>query len=417
MKPCAVVIITVSWLLRAVWLNINTDRFNLNCNNNPINNAGRSRGMALAALDTSSFMKTYTKLYDKICSLDNIKLAFRKARKKKSSRQDVQEFEQKLEENLKKIQQELIIETYQPLPLKTFILRDPKTRKISKSDFRDRVVHHAICNLIEPIFEKRFIHDSYANRKRKGTSGAIKRFNQFKRKASNNGMKVYENIDYKGNLDQKYNNNYVRGYVLKADIRKYFDTVDHEVLLKILSKKICDQKLMKLIEKILANHKTPHLGKGMPLGNLTSQFFANIYLNELDMFVKHNLRARHYIRYVDDFFIFHKNREVLQEYKEKINIFLRRNLLLNLHPQKSRIKPLARGLDFLGYRIFYYHVLLRKRNLRKMEQKLEEMEEFYKDKVISKETIDQTLNGWFGYMNGSNTHNLRQSMLKRVAEW
>ncbi len=109
--------------------------------------------------------------------------------------------------------------------------------------------------------------------------------------------------------------------------------------------------------------------------------------------------------------------EVLQEYKEKINGFLRRNLLLDLHPQKSRIKPLASGLDFVGYRIFYYHVLLRKRNLRKMEQKLEEMEEFYKDKVISKETIDQTLNGWFGYMNGSNTHNLRQSMLKRVAEW
>ncbi|MDP3699187.1 MAG: reverse transcriptase domain-containing protein [Nanoarchaeota archaeon] len=400
----------MSWLLRAVWLNINTDRFNLNCNNNPINNNGRARGMALAALDISA-MKTYTKLYDKICSLNNIKLAFRKARKKKSSRPDVQEFEQKLEENLKKIQQELIIETYQPLPLKTFILRDPKTRKISKSDFRDRVVHHAVCNLIEPIFEKRFIHDSYANRKLKGTSGAIKRFNQFKRKASSNGMKVNERDN------QKYNNNYVRGYILKADIRKYFDTVDHEVLVQILSKKICDRKVIKLIEKILANHRTPHLGKGMPLGNLTSQFFANVYLNELDMFVKHNLKAKYYLRYVDDFVIFHKNREVLQEYKEKINGFLRRNLLLDLHPQKSRIKPLASGLDFVGYRIFYYHVLLRKRNLRKMEHKLKEMQELYKTKIISKETVDQTLNGWFGYMNGSNTHNLRQSMLKRVAEW
>ncbi len=362
--------------------------------------------MALAALDIP-VMKTYTKLYEKICSLDNLKLAFLKAKKRKSSRPDVQEFEQKLEENLQKIRQELIAETYQPLPLKTFILRDPKTRKISKSYFGDRVVHHAICNVIEPIFEKRFIPDSYANRKRKGTSGALKRFNQFKRKASRNGMKVRE----------EYNNNYVRGYVLKADIRKYFDTVDHEVLIKILSKKICDRKVIRLIEKILANHNTPHLGKGMPLGNLTSQFFANVYLNELDYFVKHTLRAKYYLRYVDDFVIFHQNKKKLQEYKEDISRFLRKNLLLDLHQQKSKIKPLSRGIDFVGYRIFYYCVLLRKRNLKKMEQKLKEMEQFCKNQVMSKETISQTLNGWFGYMNGSNTFLLRQNMAKLVEGW
>lgn len=367
--------------------------------------------MALAALDIHSKMKTYTKLYDKICSADNIELAYRKARKRKSSRPDVQEFEQKLKENLQKLQQELVAETYQPIPLKTFILRDPKTRKISKSDFRDRVVHHSICNLIEPIFEKRFIHDSYANRKGKGTSAAVKRFNAFKRKASSNGTKVHNTNE------QKYSNNYVRGYVLKADIRKYFDYVDHDILLQILSKKLADRKLIKLIEKILANHKTPHLGKGMPLGNLTSQFFANVYLNELDMFVKHQLKAKHYLRYVDDFVIFHKDKKILQDYKEKINLFLKENLLLDLHPQKSKIRPLARGLDFVGYRIFYYYILLRKRNRRKIEHKLNEIEKLYKDKAISKETIDQTINGWFGYMNGSNTHNLRQKMLKRVAGW
>lgn len=352
-------------------------------------------------------MKTYTKLYDKICSSDNLELAYRKARKRKSSRPDIQEFEQKLKGNLQKLQQELVTETYQPLPLKTFILRDPKTRKISKSDFRDRVVHHAICNVIEPIFEKQFIHDSCANRKGRGTFGALKRFNRFKRKVSSNGMKIQDH----------YNNNYVRGYILKADIRKYFDTVNHEVLLQILSKKIADRKLIKLIEKILANHKTPHLGKGMPLGNLTSQFFANVYLNELDYFVKHTLRTKYYIRYVDDFVIFHKEKKVLQEYKEKINHFLKKNLLLYLHPQKSKIRPLSRGLDFVGYRIFYHYILLRKRNLRKIEHKLKEMEELYKNQIISKETIDQTLSGWFGYMNGSNTHNLQQKILKQVTEW
>mgnify|MGYP001587656777 CR=1 FL=1 len=368
--------------------------------------------MALAALDIYG-MKTYTKLYDKICSYDNIELAYRKARKRKSSRPDVQEFEQKLKENLQRLQQELINETYQPLPLKTFILRDPKTRKISKSDFRDRVVHHAICNLIEPIFEKRFIYDSYANRKGKGTSAAIKRFNVFKRKASSNGVKVHQHEEN----GKKYNNNYVRGYILKADIRKYFDYVDHNILIQILCKKIADRKLIKLIEKILTNHRTPHLGKGMPLGNLTSQFFANVYLNELDQFVKHTLKAKHYLRYVDDFVIFHKDKRVLQEYKERINVFLRTYLQLELHPQKSRIKPLAKGLDFVGYRMFYYYILLRKRNRRKIEHQLNEIEKLYKDKAICKETVDQTLNGWFGYMNGSNTHNLRQKMLKRVAEW
>lgn len=362
--------------------------------------------MALAALDIYN-MKTYTKLYDKICSIENIELAYRKARKRKSSRPDVQEFEQKLKENLQQIRQELANETYQPLPLKTFILRDPKTRKISKSDFRDRVVHHAICNIIEPIFEKRFIHDSCANRKGKGTSGTIKRFNIFKRKVSQNGIKVCE----------KYNNNYVRGYVLKADIRKYFDTINHEKLIEILSKKIADKKVIRLIKKILANHKAPQLGKGMPLGNLTSQFFANVYLNELDYFVKHTLKAKYYIRYVDDFVIFHKNKKVLQEYKEKIDLFLKKNLLLDLHPQKSRIRPLSRGLDFVGYRMFYYYILPRKRNLRKMEQKLREMEESYKNQIMGKEAIGQTLNGWFGYMKGSNTFLLRQRMAKRIEEW
>lgn len=168
------------------------------------------------------------------------------------------------------------MQTYTPKPLKTFILRDPKTRKISKADFRDRIIHHAICNIIEPTFDKTFIHDSYANRINKGTLNAIKRFEYFKKKVSKN------------------NSN--QCYVLKADIKSYFDNVSHNTLVNILENKINDERTTNLISLILKNHEGKTANKGMPLGNLTSQFFANIYLNELDQYVKHELRAKYYIR-------------------------------------------------------------------------------------------------------------------------
>jgi retron-type reverse transcriptase len=188
----------------------------------------------------------------------------------------VLDFEKELPENLLAIGEELFNETYKPKPLQTFIIRDPKTRIISKSAFRDRVVHHAICNIIESIFDKRFIHDSYANRKGRGTHIAVERFRCFVRKASRNNTRVC--------------------YVLKADIRKYFQTVDQYILLSIIEKGIKDEKLLKVIKIILENHREDAHGKGMPLGNLTSQFFANVYLNELDQYVKHTLKIKYYIR-------------------------------------------------------------------------------------------------------------------------
>ncbi|MBU0532206.1 hypothetical protein KKB44_01805, partial [Candidatus Micrarchaeota archaeon] len=190
-------------------------------------------------------------IYDALCSYENLELAFKKARKGKTLKLYVIQFESELENNLKQLQLELQTQTYKPRPLETFILRDPKTRKISKSDFRDRVIHHAVCNIIEPFFEKSFIPDSYANRKGKGTFKAIERFEYFARKVSKGFTHT--------------------SYVLKADIRHYFDTVDHKILCSILEKKIKDKKVMQLIEIILKNHKTQLQGKGMPLGNLTSQ--------------------------------------------------------------------------------------------------------------------------------------------------
>ncbi len=231
-------------------------------------------------------------LYPKVYAMKNLILAWKEARKGKTKKKYLIEFERDLANNLKLLHYELKHQYYKPKPLITFILRDPKTRKISKSDFRDRIIHHALVRIIEPIFDKRFIYDSCANRKGKGSLFALKRFELFKRKVTNNLKK--------------------EAYCFKADIKHYFQGIDHEILLNIIRRKIKDEKVIWLIERILDNNVSDNPpGKGMPLGNLTSQFFANVYLDELDWFVKHKLKAKHYIRYVDDFVLLNSDREQL----------------------------------------------------------------------------------------------------------
>jgi RNA-directed DNA polymerase len=331
-------------------------------------------------------------VYDQLCSFENLELAFKKARKGKTTKRYVIEFEDKLFENLEKLRNELLFQNYNPLPLKTFILRDPKTRKINKSAFRDRVVHHAICNIIESVFDEGFIFDSYANRKGKGTFKAIERFDHFKHKISKNNTKVC--------------------FILKADVKHYFDNVSHEILLSILKRKITDERLLWLIKTILANYNTPKEGKGMPLGNLTSQFFANVYLNELDQFVKHKLRAKYYIRYVDDFVIFHESNKRLERCKKKINFFLKEKLDLELHPDKSKVLKLHKGICFLGLRIFFHHKLIRKKNLRKFEKKFEKMKKLYDKNLIEREKIVEKFEGWLAYVYHANTYKYRKQLTR-----
>lgn len=190
-------------------------------------------------------MKTYKNLYKKLCSYENLSLAYKKTRKGKTKKSYVKEFEEDLQNKLLELQGELKNKTYKPAPLKKVIIRDPKTRKIYKSVFIDRIVHHAIVNILEPIFEPIFIYDSYASRKEKGYHKALKRFDCFKRKVSKNGKKL------KGVRD----NNYVCSYVLKADIKHYFDEVNHEILLKIIKKKIKDDNVIWLIRQVLENYE------------------------------------------------------------------------------------------------------------------------------------------------------------------
>jgi retron-type reverse transcriptase len=346
-------------------------------------------------------MITYNKLYEKLYSYENLLFAYKKAKKGKPKKIYVVNFEKNLEKNLLNLQEDLIKKNYYPSNMNRFIVRDPKTRTIHSSIFRDRIVHHAIINILGPIYQHIFIYDSFASQKGKGSHLAVERFEYFINKVSN-GKVIKNNIS----------KNQIRGYCLKADFRKYFDSIDHKVLIKIFEKKIRDKDFIDLITKILSNFET-YEGTGMPLGNYTSQFFANVYLNELDYYVKHILNVKYYIRYVDDFVILHKNRNVLEYYLKHIKYFLP-CLKIKLHPEKTEIHALRNGVCFLGYRIFYNFKLLKKRNLRYFYYKINLAIKDYNSDILSKERFEGKINGWFGYAKFADTFNLRREIIDYI---
>lgn len=380
----------VKGLQRLRGLALNNDNNNSDANGN--NNLNNNACFVSNNPSTTRQHKMEHDLYQKLCSYENLKLAWHKARKHKTLKPYVIEFGKNLKDNLLLLRAELLFHSYRPKPLETFIIRDPKTRKISKSDFRDRIVHHAVCNIIEPVFDKTFIHDSYANRKGKGVLKALERFDQFKRKVSRNNTKPC--------------------FIFKADIKHYFDTVDHKTLIQILKQKINDVHIIWLIKIILGNHRTKENGKGMPLGNLTSQFFANVYLNELDQYIKHILKTKYYIRYVDDFVILEDSREKLEEYKIAINRFLK-TIKLELHPDKSKIFKIRQGVCFLGFRNYYYYKLLKKSNVRKIQRKILDLKTKHDQNKTNYEKTYATIEGWLAYAKTANTYKLRKKFLKK----
>lgn len=196
---------------------------------------------------------------------------------------------------------------------------------------------------------------------------------------------------------------------MKIDIKRYFDTIDHKILVNIIKRKIRDKEVIWLIRRVLNNFDAPTRGRGMPLGNYTSQFFANVYLNELDYFVKHELKAKYYIRYVDDFVILHRSRKHLEFFRKIIEDYLKL-LKIETHPDKSKIFPLRNGISFLGYRVFYHYRLLRKRNVREMEKKVEMFEKGEIDYLNLKESYQ----GWEGYARWASTYKLRNEIKRRI---
>ena len=303
-------------------------------------------------------------------------MAHQKARKGKRSKKSVVLFEMKLEDNLLKIKEELASLSYIPSPYKTFLINDPKERLISATAYKDRVIHHAICNIIEPIFERTFIDDSYANRKKKGTHAAIKRFQSF----------MTEN-----------------DYVLKCDIRKYFASINHQKLKEVIRRKIKCRATLVLIDKIV-DSGNPN-GKGLPIGNLTSQFFANVYLNELDHFVKEKLKLP-YCRYVDDFVLLSNSKTELDNAKTEIIVFLE-SYQLKIHPHKSHIIPSKEGVNFLGQRVFSTYRLLLSRNVKSYYRKLAMNIKLWKAKKIELAKLETSLNAWRGHAKQADTKGLQ----------
>ncbi len=345
-------------------------------------------------------MKKYKNLYPNIYSFENLLLAAKKAQKGKRFKPNTAKFNFQLERELLTLQEELLSQTYQPGEYHAFHIFDPKKRLISAAPYRDRVVHHALCNVIEPIFDKTFIYDSYACRKGKGQHKAVQRFTQFCQKNK---------------------------YVLKCDIRKYFPTIDHEILKEKLRKKVADEKTLWLIDLIIdfSNEQerveqyfdgdelfSPLRRKGIPIGNLTSQFFANIYLNKMDHFFKEDLHCRFYVRYCDDFVVLDNQKSRLHEVKTAISTFLEGERL-QLHPKKCLVFPTRSGTDFLGYRIFPTHKRLRKANARKFTIKLKQLQEHYGQYEIDLKEVRQSIVSWIAHASHADTYNLRKQILSK----
>ncbi|MDP1547787.1 MAG: reverse transcriptase domain-containing protein [Anaerolineales bacterium] len=359
-------------------------------------------------------------------SFDNLLSAYRKAAKGKRGHADVAEFEYKLEDNLLQLGRELQEQTYQPGAYHSFYIHDPKKRLISAAPFRDRVVHHALCNLIEPVFEKSFIFDSYANRIGKGTHKALDRAQGFARRFQ---------------------------YVLTCDVRQYFPSIDHEILKQTLkvSLAIHDRNrqtgsakyplslpkkplgsLVWLAEKILHSGVgvlqeeydmvyfpeddlfSIHRPRGLPIGNLTSQFWANCYLSPFDHFVKRNLRCKGYLRYVDDFLLFSNDKVELDEWRRQVIDELGK-FRLTLHETKCQSRPVTEGIPFLGFILFPEHRRLKQKRGIAFQRKYKLSRRAVQQGRLSFEDLKSIVQGWVNHVRYGNTWRLRLAILNAAS--
>lgn len=292
--------------------------------------------------------------FNTIISLENLCNAWSEFVRGKKSRKDVAEFSLHLSQNIFRLHRELQEKTYRHGVYEAFSISDPKPRNIHKATVRDRLLHHAIYRVLYPQFDKKFIYDSYSCRHVKGTHRALNRFNQFARQVSKGHRRTC--------------------WILKCDIRKFFASIDQATLIAIVKKHVTDSDTIWLIERVTESFHSTAPGKGLPLGNLTSQLLVNVYMNEFDQFVKHRIKQKHYIRYADDFVFMHHDKAVLIGVLKETHIFLEKNLKLTLHPDKVFLKTASSGVDFLGWVHFPYHRVLRTTTKKRMFKKLKNCE-------------------------------------------
>lgn len=292
--------------------------------------------------------------------------------KGKRFRKDIARFQMCLSRNLYALHEELMTKTYVHGGYSAFNISDPKPRNIHKASVQDRLLHHLLYRELYPYFDRLFIYDSYSCRKGKGIHKACDRFNYFTQKASKNNTRTC--------------------YALKCDIKKFFANIDHQILYFILRRHISDMDILWLIKQVVSSFNSGTNSVGLPLGNLTSQLFVNVYMHEFDMYIKQELRVKYYIRYADDFVVLSDNRKYLENTLLHIKIFLEEKLRLFLHKDKVFIKTYVSGVDFLGWIHFPYHRQLRTATKRRI---IKNMTRFPKR---------ETVNSYRGLLMHGNAH-------------
>lgn len=332
-------------------------------------------------------MKRVGNLFNSAIAYDNLLRATKQAARGKKEQQRVAHFLFYMEQELLQLQEELAQEIWQPSHFRIFEIREPKPRRICAADFRDRVVHHALCNVLNPVFDKRLIFDTWACRKGKGSHRAVKRAQAFSRRYP---------------------------YFLKCDVRRYFDSVDHQVLKQLLRRIIKDQRMLLVLDKII-DHPLPcmPLGKGIPIGNLTSQYFANLYLGELDHELKDRLGIKAYLRYMDDMLIFAKSKQELHHTLIKIDVFLNQTLKLDLKESATQIAPVTEGVPYLGFRIYPEIIRLNSQTLSRFKRRLRLQEQYYFSGKIDVESLSTSVESMIAHLRHANTHRLRQALLSQ----
>jgi RNA-directed DNA polymerase len=292
----------------------------------------------------------FAEKYEELISLENLLAAWREFEIGKRGKSDVQEFKRHLMSNLLALHRSLVDMSYRHQPYTAFVINDPKRRQIHKASIRDRVLHRALYRKLYPFFDRTFFADSFSCRVSKGTHKANERFTEMARMVSLNHRKTI--------------------WVLKCDVKKFFASIDQRTLLIMLDQRISDWRILWLIQQIIESFSAHAPRVGLPLGNLTSQIFANVYMNELDQYLKHKLHIKHYIRYADDFVLLSRDRGYLESVLPLVHDFLFRELQLVLHPDKIELKTVASGVDFLGWVHFPDHRVLRGTTRRRMMRAL-----------------------------------------------
>jgi len=344
-----------------------------------IQNGGAGGLVAIAKVIQPIIMKRHGNLYAKIANIDNIRIAYLKARKGKGWQRTIKRFDVNLNANLEAIYRMLADRKFNTSPYKTKIINEPKRREIFILPFApDRIVQHALMNVVEPIWEGLFIHDSYACRVGKGIHAGSRRTMEFVRR---------------------------NRYCLQCDVSKFYPSIDHDTLFSIIQNKIKCSDTLAMIKNIVYSTEGP---RNVPIGNYTSQWFGNLYLNELDSFVKQKCQIKDYIRYCDDFLLFHDDKRHLHEIKDELKAFVDARLSLRL--RKDSIFPVSQGVDFLGYRHFRGYILLRKSTAKRVIKRLRKMPEMLASGRLSKDRARASLASTRGWLRWANAHNLSLSL-------